>query len=365
MKSRYNRFIFKNEEGVNFEATATEGKTFEVSRELTGEVIVISEIPMDYEHPEVPHKYDHTKRNWYKKFIFKNGEHVTFEVTAPNSRIFEVSTGITGEIIISTIITMNYEHPPIPTGYKYIEGEWYDGFVIQRIDDKSEFVWIPVGFLDANGTLDGENFNEKLGRRKYSKYDDFSIYGWNEKMTDKLRSQYESVKKYGGFYISRYTISENYRSIKGAKPRVGLTFARAEERARNFEFGRLDVQSHLPYGCEYDSVLEWFIKSGARTVEEVVKDSTNWGNYWNAEDFSKVIKTGLREKWCTNRIYDFAGNVAEWTQEKYSVRFGARVTRGGSCGFSGFQFPAADRRDTNLSVQSGDDIGFRIVLSIQ
>ena len=75
-----------------------------------------------------------------------------------------------GERIIELIPTVateysgNYTDPPIPEGWKHVVGEWNNGFVI--LDSKgNNFVWVPVGFLDANGTLDGTNFSEKFGRR--------------------------------------------------------------------------------------------------------------------------------------------------------------------------------------------------------
>jgi len=38
-----------------------------------------------------------------------------------------------------------YETPPILDGYKYVSGKWNNGFIIERIQDESQFVWIPVG----------------------------------------------------------------------------------------------------------------------------------------------------------------------------------------------------------------------------
>lgn len=40
----------------------------------------------------------------------------------------------------------NYENPPIPHGYHYVDGNWKYGFVIERSVDGSQFVWVPVGF---------------------------------------------------------------------------------------------------------------------------------------------------------------------------------------------------------------------------
>lgn len=314
-------------------------------------------------------------KNRYEKIKFEDGEGINFEAMAKKGRNFEISEGTNGELIIKAIdvsvanieinSSENYANPPIPKGYRHTEGNWYNGFVIQRKLDESEFVWIPVGFLDANGTIDGENFDEKFGRRNY-RGNEFSKDEFYEEMTEELRSQKESVEKYGGFYISRYDISKTSigmpQSKKGVMPWVNISFNDAQKVASYFENSET-VKSHLTYSCEYDSVLEWFIKSGARTVVEIAENSTNWGNHWNTEKApGKVVETGFREQWCTNHIYDFAGNIDEWAQEQYNSSFG--VIRGGMYNFSGNNSPAAYRYYVN---QNGnyDSTGFRVTLFIK
>lgn len=101
-------------------------------------------------------------------------------------------------------------------------------------------------------------------------------------------------------------------------------------------------KSHLTFGAEYDSVLEWFIKSEVKTFAEIAEDSTEWGNYHNEKNSpKKIVKTGNREKWCANNIYDFAGNVGEWTQEQN--KSSNRVIRGGRSDYAGNSHPVACR----------------------
>ena len=258
----------------------------------------------------------------------------------------------------------DYTNPPIPEGWEYVEGEWNNGFVIQ--DTKgNQFVWVPVGFLDPNGTLDGTNFSEKFGRRNY-RGNEFSDGEYNEKLDEKLRKQRASVKKYGGFYISRYNISKNVKtgeaqSVKGEMPWTNINYPDAMKAAKGFG-DSVFVTSHLPFGAEYDSTLEWFIKSGARTQKKISSDSTRWGNFWNTQNSpQKVVKTGRRKKWSTNNICDFAGNVWEWTQEKN--RSSSRVLRGGSFCDYGYGYPAAYRYCSNLGF-GYCNVGFRAVLYI-
>ena len=290
-----------------------------------------------------------------------------FVLEAENGITFEVSEGTSGELIIralniatSNVYSTNYVNPPIPDGYKHVCGEWNNGFVIERCSDGSQFVWIPVGSLDSNGTLDGEHFSEKFGRRNYMNNE------FNEALNDELLEQLESVKKYGGFYISRYNISKSSegkpQSVKGVMPWVNINFDDAKKVTSTIEDNEA-VKSHLTFGAEYDSVLEWFIKTEVKTLTEIVEDSTEWGNHWNTENSpKKVVETGSREEWCANNIYDFAGNVDEWTQEQN--KSSRRVTRGGDYNFFGNDYPVAYRNYCN-PYDGYDNTGFRATLYIK
>ena len=290
-----------------------------------------------------------------------------FVLEAENGITFEVSEGTSGELIIralniatSNVYSTNYVNPPIPDGYKHVCGEWNNGFVIERCSDGSQFVWIPVGSLDSNGTLDGEHFSEKFGRRNYMNNE------FNEALNGELLEQFESVKKYGGFYISRYNISKSSegkpQSVKGVMPWVNINFDDAKKVTSTIEDNEA-VKSHLTFGAEYDSVLEWFIKTEIKTLAEIAEDSTEWGNHWSTENSpKKVVETGSREEWCANNIYDFAGNVDEWTQEQN--KSSRRVTRGGDYNFFGNDYPVAYRNYCN-PYDGYDNTGFRATLYIK
>ena len=326
----------------------------------------------------------------YEKFVLEAEKGITFEV----------AEGTRGELVIRALNIAtandhyaNYANPPIPEGYKHVCGEWNNGFVIERCSDGSQFVWIPVGSLDSNGTLDGEHFSEKFGRRKYrwipvgsldsngtldgdhfsEKFgrrnymnNEFSDDEFNEALNDELLEQLESVKKYGGFYISRYNISKSSegkpQSVKGVMPWVNINFDDAKKVASTIEDNEA-VKSHLTFGAEYDSVLEWFIKTEVKTLAEIAEDSTEWGNHWNTENSpKKVVETGSRKEWCANNIYDFAGNVDEWTQEQNESS--CRVIRGGNYYYNGNFYPVSSRI-CNGPIDYYDDTGFRATLYIK
>ena len=299
----------------------------------------------------------------YEKFVLEAEKGITFEL----------SEGTSGELIIralniatANVYSENYANPPIPEGYKYVCGDWKNGFVIERDSDGSQFVWIPVGSLDSNGTLDGVSFAEKFGRRNY-RNNEFSEGEFHETLTGELAMQLESVKKYGGFYISRYDISKSSagkpQSVKGVMPWVNINFDDAKKVASTIEDNEA-VKSHLTFGAEYDSVLKWFIKTEIKTLAEIAEDSTEWGNHWSTENSPKeVVETGSREEWCANNIYDFAGNVDEWTQEQNKSSF--RVIRGGNCFYLfGSNYPVAYRDYCNPN-NCYCNTGFRATLYIK
>ena len=299
----------------------------------------------------------------YEKFVLEAEKGITFEV----------SEGTSGKLIIralniakaNVVYSTNYVNPPIPEGYKHVCGEWNNGFVIERCSDGSQFVWIPVGSLDSNGKLDGKDFSEKFGRRDY-RNNKFSDDKFNEHLNDELLEQLESVKRYGGFYISRYNISKSLegkpQSVKGVMPWTNINFGDAKKVASTIEDNEA-VKSHLTFGAEYDSVLEWFIKTEVKTLAEISRDSTEWGNHGNTKNSQRnVVETGSKEEWCVNNIYDFAGNVSEWTQEEYNCLY--RVIRGGVYCSNGDNEPVAFRSCSKPNFDYGLT-GFRATLYIK
>lgn len=210
---------------------------------------------------------------------------------------------------------------------------WNKKRKVERLRKKyDQIIWVPVNSLLPNGTLDGVHYCEKFGRRNFMK-EMLLKYELDGELLKEVQLQIESVKnKYGGFYFSRYNISKNRingkpRSIKGRKPWTKITDREACKVIKKFEKSE-KVQSHIMYNIEYDTILEWFKESKARTKREIAENSTNWGNYIEAEDSpGKITKTGSNENWCTNNAFDFAGNVKEWTQQEKND---TRTLRGGS-----------------------------------
>ena len=224
----------------------------------------------------------------------------------------------------------NYMLPPVFDGFRYVEGKWDDGFVIEDKAFRSRFVWVPVGSLYAKGTLDGKNFNQRFGRRNFEG-DDFSETGYHEIETPEVVLRRQSIELSGGFYISQFEISGIgiqgiCRSVKWANPIRCVDLKSAEKIASQVATTG-NLPTHLVTGAEYDTVLQWLLQSGAKTLEEVTVDSRSWGNYSITRE-----KTGSNENYVANRIYDLAGNNLEWTQEEFWEDYS--VFRGGNYGIN-------------------------------
>lgn len=268
------------------------------------------------------------------------------------------------EDIFKNIYSGNYVRPVIPDGYKYVAGAWNEGFTIEREADGSQFVWVPVGSLPANGTLDGINFIEKFGRRNFQRqmFSDAKIH---EHMTPALAAQMESVKNYGGFYVSAFNISMGndgkIHAVKGAMPMTNVSCEAAKQLAESFETGKT-LKSHLLYGAEYDSILEWMIASKAYNRRDITSDSSHLGNFANCEN--QIEKTGSNENWKMNNIYDLAGNVNEWTMEQFGKASCDRIVRGGAYCHSGSVFSVAYRGGESKN-SFYPYTGFRVALEIK
>ena len=172
---------------------------------------------------------------------------------------------------------------------------------------------------------------------------------------DEYKAMIESVSKYGGFYIGRYELS----SEGVQKDKLPLTETNWYNLYKKCtELNASDkVETRMIWGCQWDVTMNWLISSGAKTSNEVNKDSSSWGNYKDSTENAKVTvteedgtttnkygrkqNTGYSEYWKANNIYDLAGNCYEWTQEAYSANY--RACRGGDYVSYGSSYPASLR----------------------
>ena len=232
----------------------------------------------------------------------------------------------------------------------------YDGGQTSgTVPDFNEYVWIPISD-ESKFVRNGWNM-DTLGNEadKENKF-------WEETSSAEYTEMVDSVRTNKGFYISRYEASQKdsatAQSKRGQYPWVDVSQTKAITASSNM---KASINSHLIYGVEWDSILQWLLDSNAtigaetRTITEndLQSDSRSWGNYSNATGGAATNSGsrqpgGTNEYWKVNNIYDLAGNVREWTQEKYSTGT-YRAYRGGNYHDVGDNYPAAVRFSSNLS----------------
>ena len=157
---------------------------------------------------------------------------------------------------------------------------------------------------------------------------------------DEYEAMIESVSKYEGFYIGRYELSDAGVQ-KEKQPLTKTNWYNLYKKCK--ELNASDkVKTQMIWGCQWDVTMNWLISSGAKTSDEVNKDSSSWGNYKGtsvkaddgtteikASGDGQVLNTGVTTFTMANNIYDLAGNCFEWTQEANDTF--SRALRGGSC----------------------------------
>ena len=281
---------------------------------------------------------------------------------------------------------------PIPDGFYYVGGTKNDGVVISdnpadenkgAEHDKiaglqgNQFVWVPVGNLSdyfieetvkLNGVETTTNVYSKLTIREGDKenytsvkpgnessarepdvlssydtdaqyYQDILGYGSTKLMADNFVQEYtemyESIKKYGGFYIGRYELTGTVDepTVKAGEVLVRKNWYDVRKACTEIIKNNANVESTMIYGVEWDMTMEWLKSTKfAEEPEKVDEDSSSWGNYSNSSGAAAIEgagtrqNTGYSEAWSANHIYDLAGNCYDFTQEAYDID--GRIMRG-------------------------------------
>ena len=211
----------------------------------------------------------------------------------------------------------------------------------------------------------------------------------SQEMEESFYKMIESIKKYGGFYIGRYetgNLSQTEAVVKKMNKDINYeTWYTMYEKCKSLAGINENVETSMIWGSLWDETLQWLIESEAEistgekmTYDLIAKDSTNWGNFHNAEfDYTNAsggtstknassgtrIPTGSTEYTKANNIYDLAGNVFDWTLEAHSVIH--RVSRGGYYFYNGAESPAGYRYSAYYPTSSGIADGCRSALYIK
>ena len=228
----------------------------------------------------------------------------------------------------------------------------------------------------------------------------------SDEYTTAYQKMLKSVYTYGGFWIGRYeagiegsiddllkvrathtdvTIGTSPRAIN-QKDAIPYNFVYCSEAQALVKEMAPDsgYTSSLMFGIQWDLVCKFLEVKGGLTASDINSDSSIWGNYtnvgrvitsqkgkqstdygntWKAITGTKaagnvILSAGVSEETNKMNIYDFAGNVWEWTLEKSSDSDNVCANRGGSYYFAGSVYPASHRNNNGMA-HSSAGIGFR------
>ena len=368
-------------------------------------VLVVTTISNESKEKEVQVVEEEKKETKTQEIVLADNKYMHVETDASGDQV-PVPNGFVG----SNATGEN----EINTGYVIYEGEEEvtDSNVQTAQTSRNQYVWVPVPDIskfygtDANGKEWGKIYYFTTGKNSSNTFDETTgtyANNWRESngvmslsssinyrepdvvrnydtpsylkqykvsednMHDFLMRQeldfskmIDSVEKYGGFYIGRYEtgdLSKDQVVVQKGKIDINYTtWYNAYEKCKTLSDNNNNIETGLIWGNQWDRTLMWLIESGAKSKEEVIDDSTSWGNCKNAtftytnssgstatknENRSTIIPTGSTEYTNANNIYDLAGNVREWTMEANSTSI--RVLRGGNCYDNGSTYPARNR----------------------
>ncbi len=254
------------------------------------------------------------------------------------------------DVEFSIDITSSATNPYVPIGFKHKTGTVDTGFVIEEVERKDEFVWVPINNISEFERI---IFNNEYFPTLKNIDENFSLI-------------YDSVKKYGGFYVSRYEIGrekENYVSKKGKEVCVGLSTTERNQIAADM-YHRSDVQTAMMYGATWDSMVNWLVNTNPYLKDKIINGSQDIGNYQKS---TGNILTGSNENYKINNIYDLAGNVREDTLETPSLKGEAiySISRGGST-LTSSSVSIASRQKNEVDINTKDnDVGLRLMLYLK
>ena len=181
----------------------------------------------------------------------------------------------------------NCKNPYIPDGFKYVEGSWDNGYVIED-ENKNQFVWIPCTNI--------ENNKENIPILSKDIFSDNSVTYFSCSDSEDFEVFLESSLKNGGYYISRFEIGkENGNPVSKADCDIwnNIKYNDAEEIAKNMYS---NINSRLINGYSYDTAVQFILD---KVDKEKISESTG--------------KTGNKSY---KNIYDLIDNNGEWSEEK-------------------------------------------------
>ncbi|MCI8616976.1 MAG: hypothetical protein HFJ60_01775, partial [Clostridia bacterium] len=134
-----------------------------------------------------------------------------------------------------------------------------------------------------------------------------------------------SIYNNGGFWIQRYEDGRN-----------NITCNIAQSYATQMTPDENKISS-LMFGIQWDLVCRYLDGKDGLTTVMINSNSSTWGNY------SSGVASPKQEKNKKMNIYDFAGNLWEWTLENSGNNARPFCERGGFFSATGSEYPASYR----------------------
>ncbi len=304
------------------------------------------------------------------------------------------------------------------------------------METRNQFVWVPVnnfktefarqsipfswGSPPTLSSVVGEGYWElQLDGNNMPVADQATTY-ISEKTLSESIAMYNSVSKYGGFYMGRYEVgakniendetmgyigTSEFSITMGKYPYAdafwgasmtneelagsAITIARNFYPETNTNYGAV---STLAYGAQWDRTMVWWTEQDA-SID--LADSTSYGLFYDSvittDDLNENAKysvfdgtkystwaaatsrgkteafwlmtTGAYKKASVLNIYDMAGSLREWTMEAYSTNM--HVVRGGHFYYQGDGDPIISRLGASLMWHDERGYGARVALYVK
>lgn len=263
--------------------------------------------------------------------------------------------------------------PPLGGELTYKVGTVEDGYVVTDASG-NEYVWIPVDGIYGEDSTDAKN-KILLGRYQFDSSGNPTAYsgaykeetqaqhqssGFTNTIAINIESFINSVRKYNGYYIARFEASQgsNNKAESKASKKVWDNLSQEDASAacqgiyKNFT-------SDLINSYAWDTALLFIeqkgTKSNSRTYSQ--EKGANVSNNIQITGNSVLTSTNAVDEQC--RIFDLAGNCAEYTTETSDNSTTPVTVRGDW--YLGTLNNTANRQLWSPSLQI-EGIGFRAIL---
>lgn len=207
------------------------------------------------------------------------------------------------------------------------DGNNYKG-VLYTLSSESGKVKFEIYTGDDKNKDNEEISNREPAILKMSTYgdsDDFISNSTESLYQDKFNQMVNSVKKYKGFFVSRYELGnlhqEKFVSKANQEDISNICWTEGYKGIEKMYDGK-EVSSEMIWGCQWDAIMIWIYNSSDNQLyfRENTDDVCN--------RTGGILKTSSKKEYFVKNISDLIGNVFEFTQEaSYSSN---RIARGGS-----------------------------------